>query len=54
MEKEIPEQSMLEGEHQANDKPQIDWSLYHANTKTLTIRGRSNETRKEQKKEVNH
>lgn len=51
MEKEIPEQSMLEGEHQANDKLQIDWSLYHANTPKLTL-GASDETRKNQKKKI--
>lgn len=52
MEKKATECNPLEGEHQANDKPAIDWALYHASTKTLTLRGR-HETRKNQKKKIN-
>lgn len=27
-----------DGEHAANDKPVVNWALYHDNTKTLTLK----------------
>ena len=44
-----PGTTSFEGEHQANDKPVIDWQLYHSNTHKLRLKRHETSQKKNEK-----